>query len=85
MHRLREIQGEMAELLHEAEQIVSGEKKDHRMVYERMLAYWHPAIAMALSDEHNYLGSGGATMEEACLALESDEEDEDEEYEEDEE
>lgn len=78
MHRLREIQGEMAELLQEAEQIVRGAKKDHRNVYERMKAYWHPAIAMALSDEHDYLGSGGATMEEACLALEGDEEEEEE-------
>jgi hypothetical protein len=70
MGRLREIQEQMLELLDEAKRIVSSKRKTHRMTYERMKAYWHGHIQMALTNEHDYLGSGGATMLEAVEEIE---------------
>lgn len=70
MGRLREIQEQMLELLEEAKGIVTSKRKTHRMTYERMKAYWHGHIQMALTDEHDYLGSGGATMLEAVNEIE---------------
>lgn len=70
MGRLREIQEEMLNLLEEARSLVSRKSKTHRMTYERMKAYWHGHIQMALTDDHMYLGSGGATMQEAVNDIE---------------
>lgn len=65
--RLQEIHQQMMELLEESITIVrqSGKKS----LYDRAKAYWHPHIAMALSDDHSYIGKDGATMEEAVNAL----------------
>jgi hypothetical protein len=70
MGRLREIQEQMLELLEEAKGIVSKKRKSHRMTYDRMKAYWHGHIQMALTDEHGYVGSDGATMLEAVNDIE---------------
>jgi len=72
MGRLREIQQEMLELLEEAKGIVSRKRKTHRTTVERMKAYWHGHIAMALSDDHEYVGKDGATMEDAIKDIEGD-------------
>ena len=74
--RLEEIRQEMLELIAEARQIVLRNMHTHRMTYERMKAYWGAQIEMALQDKHNYLGSAGATMEEAVRDLEPYEDDE---------
>lgn len=70
MGRLKEIHEQMLELLEEAKTIVRHKKDTHRSVYERMKAYWHPHIQMALTKDHEYLGNDGATMEEAVNAIE---------------
>jgi hypothetical protein len=72
MGRLREIQEEMLELLEEAKGIVTGKRKMHPMVYERMKAYWHGSIQMGLTTDNDYIGGAGATMEEAIAAIEGD-------------
>jgi hypothetical protein len=72
MGRLREIQEQMLELLEEAKGIVTRKSKSHRMTYERMRAYWHGHIKMGLTNEHEYLGSGGATLEDAVNDIEGD-------------
>jgi hypothetical protein len=70
MSRLEDIHEKMLELLYEAKEIVTSHRDTHPMIYERMKAYWHPHIQMALTKDHEYLGGDGATMEEAVLALE---------------
>lgn len=72
MGRLREIQEEMLSLLDEAKGIVARKKKTHRLTFERMTAYWHGSIQMGLTSDHNYIGSDGATMEEAVKDIEGD-------------
>lgn len=70
MGRLREIQEQMLELLEEAKGIVTKKRKTHGMTYDRMKAYWHGHIQMALTDEHSYVGKDGATMEDAIKDIE---------------
>jgi hypothetical protein len=72
MGRLREINEQMLELLEEAKRIVNSKKKTHRLTAERMKAYWHGHIQMGLTNEHDYVGSGGATMEDAVRDIEGD-------------
>jgi hypothetical protein len=74
--RLKEIQEEMSELLDEAKRLV--QQSGDRFQIDRMKAYWHPHIQMALSDDHMYLGKDGATMQDCIESLESDCEDENE-------
>lgn len=63
MNRLEEIRDTMLELLDEAKSIVNS--KCSRLTKDRMRAYWFAQIQMALTDDHCYLGSAGATMQEA--------------------
>jgi hypothetical protein len=72
MGRLREIQGEMLALLEEAKGIVTKKRKTYPMTYERMKAYWHGHIQCALTENHDYVGGDGATMEEAVNEIEGD-------------
>jgi hypothetical protein len=53
--RLKAINNKMIELLEEAEDLVETHAKSN--VYNTAKAYWIPHIAMALSDNHDYLGS----------------------------
>jgi hypothetical protein len=81
--RLKKIKTEMQDLAFEALEIVrhSGNKFE----YDRAKAYWYAQIVMALSSDHDYIGSSMATLEEAIDSLqeeadeESDEEDDEEE------
>lgn len=68
MGRLRQIQEEMLELLEEAKSIVTSKKPSHRQVYDRMKAYWHPHIKMALTNDHEYVGKE-CSMEEAISEI----------------
>jgi len=72
--RLEEIHDEMQELLGEAKQLIQ------RFVHVRARAeaYWIPQIAMALSNEHDYLGSGSYTLAETIKDLCEDSESEEE-------
>jgi hypothetical protein len=72
--RLREIQEEMSELLDEAKRLV--QQSGDRFQIDRMKAYWHPHIQMALSDDHMYVGKDGATLEDCIESLEFEEDEE---------
>lgn len=67
--RLKEIKDKMLELLDEAKHIVKWSGDQHQV--ERMRAYWHPHIQMGLTEEHDYMGNGGASLEQCIDALES--------------
>ena len=69
--RLQDIVENMSTMLAEAEQIIKRHCPRH--LYDRMKSYCIPAVAMALSEEHDYLGSGGATFSEAVDYLLADE------------
>ena len=67
MNRLDEIKSEMLELLDEAMQIV---KRDLDSIgYERAKSYWYAHIKMALTKDHDYLGSDMFTLEDAANKL----------------
>lgn len=62
--RLEEIAQEMSMLLDEAEGLVRGTPEEGRAK-----SYWVAHIAMALSDDHSYMGSSMSTMAESAREL----------------
>lgn len=67
--RLNEIKDKMLELLFDAKEIVRWSGDQHQI--DRMKAYWHPHIQMALTESHDYMGNGGASLEQCIGALEN--------------
>jgi hypothetical protein len=62
--RLEEIAQEMSMLLGEAESLVRGTPEE-----SRAKSYWVAHIAMALSDDHSYMGRNMSTMAESAREL----------------
>jgi hypothetical protein len=82
---LKEIQGQMTDLLEEAAGIIR--MNGSRVDYERFKGYVQGHIATALSNDHNFLSKNMFTLEGIISDLEANvepEEDEDEEEEEEE-
>jgi hypothetical protein len=73
--RLQEIKNEIRALADEALDIVR--MNCPRIQGERGRAYWYPHIVMALDTKNDYLGSDGATIQEAIDSIDNPE-DEDE-------
>ena len=65
---LTAIHEQMLDLLHQAERLLRAAPDP---TYQRAKAYWLAHITMALTDEHDYLGSGTVTMQETIRELES--------------
>lgn len=74
--RLQEIKDEMLGLLEEAKRIIAS---GPRHTYERAKAYCLAHIAIALDDDHDYVGSDGANLQEIIDELDPGEPDEDDE------
>ena len=79
-YELQEVYEQMKELLFEAKQIVRGTKEE-----DRAESYWAAQIAMALDDDHGYLGSATCSMLSTIESLLYPETDNDNEEEEDDE
>jgi len=71
--RLEEILVEMKELLFEAKELTEGTNCE-----DRAKAYWVGHIAMALDDDHSYLGSVSCTLQDTINELTEDDEDNEE-------
>lgn len=67
-NRFAEIKDEIKALLREAIGIVRDNRDS--VSEERAKAYWYAQIAMALDDDHGYLGSGSYTMLDTAEELE---------------
>ena len=68
--RLDEIKDELLELLDEAEDIVRDlDTAPDKMTYNRAYAYWIPQLTMALTNEHEWLGSCSVCLEETIEDL----------------
>jgi len=68
--RLGEIQGEMLELLDEADRILRHDIGG--MIYERARSYWLAHVKMALTKEHGYLGGSMVDFEDTIKEAEED-------------
>ncbi len=66
INRLREIQEEILDLLHEAKGIIS----DYPGASSRAEAYWLAHAKMAITNEHGYLGGSMVTMEDTINEIE---------------
>lgn len=87
--RLNEIKTEMKNLLGEAQEIIRGatfnDGSGHaRTIWERAKAYWVGHMAMAIDDDHMYVGSNHSLQDTISELEEMLSEDEDEDEEEDE-
>jgi len=78
--RLQEIKDEMVDLLEEAKRLIAS---GPRHTYERAKSYCLAHIAIALDDDHGYIGSDGANLQRIINELEPDEPDEPDEDDED--
>lgn len=67
IHRLREIQNEIEELIDEAMHCI----RDAGGSTAQAEAYWKVHIICALRNEHEYLGGSMVTMQDTIEALES--------------
>ena len=65
---LSEINQQMLDLLRQAARLLRAAPDP---TYRRAKAYWLAHITMALTDEHDYLGSGTVTMQDTIRELES--------------
>jgi hypothetical protein len=70
LDRLKEIQGEMLELLDEADRILRHDFKG--MIYERAKSYWLAHVKMALTKDHGYLGGSMCDFEDTLKEAEED-------------
>ena len=70
LDRLKEIQGEMLELLDEADRILRHDFGG--MIYERARSYWLAHVKMALTKEHGYLGGSMCNFEDTISECEDD-------------
>jgi len=68
--RLKEIQDEMLNLLHEADQILRNNAEKH--VYNRAKSYWLANVQIGLTDDHDYLGGAGVSMDNTINECEPD-------------
>ena len=59
--RLVEIKDEMKNMLEEAKELIRRNASD--WVYNRAKSYWIGHIAMALDEEHDFMGSDGVTFQ----------------------
>lgn len=80
--RLLEIQEEMLNLLDEAENIIRRHGSRH--CQDASKSYWIPQIKMGLTDDHEYLGNAGYSMQRAIDSMPDDVEEDEEECEEEE-
>lgn len=68
--RLDEIKDELLELIEEAEKIVRDlDISPDRMIYHRAYAYWIPQMTMAVTNDHDWLGSCSVCLEETIEDL----------------
>jgi len=61
-NRLVEIQSEMLDLYHEAKELLR--RCGGTTAVARAKAYWMASVEMGLTNDHNYLGSAGVSMED---------------------
>jgi hypothetical protein len=66
VERLNEIRDELSELADEAYRIVR-ELSPNRA--DAAKAYWYAQLVMAISDDHDYLGSGSHTLQDSIDEL----------------
>lgn len=68
--RLDEIKDELLDLLNEASEIVRKlDTTPGKMIYNRASAYWFPQLTMAITNDHEWLGSSTVCLEETIEEL----------------
>jgi len=71
--RLKEIQGEMLDLLNEARGLIMQAFGRDSMIFKRADAYWLAHVKIALTKEHGFLGGSMCDFEDTIKECEEDE------------